>query len=139
MNRISKLLLLVTTIATTALVAFFTGELIGMKSGHAHSVQVTAPRDAAYTVSVIKLIENGLYQEAIEMLETRLDTQLVNHWSSTQCRLTALNPFIREKPGNDLFYSAITHRKSRPSDIEIITDHLKDLENELYPPPVDSP
>ena len=87
--------------------------------------------DASYTVSLINLIENNMNNEAKEMLETKLDNYIINHWSASQCKLIGLNPFIKEKPKNELFYTTISHRKSHPSKEELIQKHLKRIEKEI--------
>lgn len=117
--------------ASIAITSFLTGELIGMKSGYAYTQKVTTPMDAAYTVSLINLIENHMNKEAKEMLETRLDNYIINHWSASQCKLISLNPFIKEKPQNEMFYTTIRHRKSNPSNNEVIQNHLTRIEEEM--------
>lgn len=102
-----------------------------MKSGYAHTLKTTSPMEAAYTVSIINLLENNMHKEAKEMLETKLDNYIINHWSGNQCKLTSLNPFLKEKPNNELFYSTITHRKAIPSDNETIQNHLRNIEKAM--------
>lgn len=87
--------------------------------------------DAAYTVSVINLIENNMNKEAKEMLETKLDSYIVGHWSASQCRLIGLNPFIKESSKKEIFFTTITHRKLNPSNNEVIQNHLKKIANEM--------
>ena len=116
---------------SVALLSFFTGEVIGMKSGYAYTLKLTSPLDAAYTVSVINMLEKNMYEEAKEMLETKLDNYIVNHWSASQCRLIVFNPFLKKQPQNELFYSIISHRKTHPSSIEIIQNHLENIEKNL--------
>ena len=132
MNNASKIIVLVLIIAFVAIMSFLAGELVGMKSGYAYIQKVTTPMDAAYTVSVINLIENNMNKEAKEMLETKLDNYIINHWSASQCRLIGLNPFIKETKQSEMFYPVITHRKSNPSNNELIQDHLKNMEKEIY-------
>jgi len=131
MNTVSKVFSLILMTASIAITSFLTGELIGMKSGYAYTQKVTTPMDAAYTVSLINLIENHMNKEAKEMLETRLDNYIIKHWSASQCKLIGLNPFIKEKPQNEMFYTTIRHRKSNPSNNEVIQNHLTRIEEEM--------
>ena len=131
MNTVSKVFALIIMTASIAIISFLTGELVGMKSGYAYTQKMTTPMDAAYTVSLINLIENNMNTEAKEMLETKLDVYIINHWSASQCKLIGLNPFIKEESQNAAFYAPITYRKSNPSDNELINNHLKSIEEEL--------
>jgi flagellar biosynthesis regulator FlbT len=131
MNTVSKAFALIIITASIAIISFLTGELIGMKSGYAYTQKVTTPMDAAYTVSLINLIENDMNKEAKEMLETKLDNYIINHWSASQCKLIGLNPFIKEKSQNEMFYTTITHRKSNPSNNELVQNHLIRIEKEI--------
>lgn len=128
MSTVIKVFAASIVISCVAIMSFLAGEVIGMKSGYAHSIKMTTPMDAAYTVSVINLIDNNMIKDAKEMLETKLDTYIVSHWSASQCRLIGLNPFIKEKPQRELFSSTISHRKSNPSHNEIIQAHLRFIE-----------
>ena len=131
MNNISKISPLLIMAVAIAVFSFLTGELIGMKSGYAYTRKGAAPMDAAYTVSVINLIESGMSKEAKEMLETKMDNYIIDHWSASRCRLIGLNPFIKENPQNEMFYTTISHRKSNPSENELIQNYLKRLEEEI--------
>jgi len=131
MNTISKIFVTIILISLISIISFLSGELIGMKSGYAHTLKTTSPMEAAYTVSIINLLENNMHKEAKEMLETKLDNYIINHWSGNQCKLISLNPFLKEKPNNELFYSTITHRKAIPSDNETIQNHLKNIEKAM--------
>jgi hypothetical protein len=131
MNTLSKVFALIIVIVSIAIISFLTGELIGMKSGYAYSQKVTTPMDAAFTVSVINLIENNMHKEAKEMLETKLDNYIINHWSASQCKLIGLNPFIKNKSQNEMFYTTIIHRKAHPSNNELVHNHLIRIEKEI--------
>jgi len=131
MNTLSKVFALIIVAICISIISFLTGELIGMKSGYAYSQKVTAPMDAAFTVSLINLIKNNMNKEAKEMVETKLDNYIINHWSASQCKLIALNPFIKNKSQYKMFYTTIIHRKSNPSDNELVHNHLIRIEKEI--------
>jgi len=131
MSYVPKVVATTLLISFVAIMSFLAGELIGMKSGYAHTLKNTTPMDAAYTVSVITLIENNMNQEAIEMLETKLDNYIISHWAANQCRLTALNPFVKERPQNELFYTTVNRRKSHPSKNEIVQEHIQHIEKKI--------
>lgn len=111
--------------------AFLAGELIGMKSGYANTQKTIAPMDAAYIVRVIQMIENNQIDEAKQMLETKLDIYIINHWVAERCELVRLNYFIEEQPQEELFHAVIAHRKSHPSEDTLVQEHLKALEQRL--------
>jgi len=131
MNTALKVFALIIVTVSIAIISFLTGELIGMKSGYAYNQAVTAPMDAAFTVSLINLIENNMNKEAKEMVETKLDNYIINHWSASQCKLIGLNPFIKNKAHYELFYTTILHRKAHPSNNELVHNHLTRIEKEL--------
>ena len=133
MNTVLKVFAVIIVTASIAIISFLTGELIGMKSGYAYSQKVTAPMDAAFTVSLINLIENNMNKEAKEMVETKLDNYIINHWSASQCKLIGLNPFIKNKTQKEMFYTTIVHRKSNPSNNELVHNHLIRIEKEIVP------
>jgi predicted Ser/Thr protein kinase len=124
-------LLSILILGIVGVLSFLTGEIIGMKTGFAYSQKVKTPVEAAYTVSILNLLESNMNAEAKEMLETKLDNYIIDHWSASQCKLMGLNPFIKEKEKPELFYSTITYRKSNPSNNEIIQNHLKIIEREI--------
>ena len=69
MSKVLKIFVSVMILVIVASISFLTGEVIGMKSGYAHTLKMTTPMDAAYTVSIINLIKYNMHHEAIEMLE----------------------------------------------------------------------
>jgi hypothetical protein len=139
MHTVSKVFSLALIVAFVAIISFLAGVLIGMKSGYAYTQKLTTPMDAAYTVSLIHLIENNMNREAKEMLEAKLDNYIINHWSASQCKLIGLNPFIKEKSQKEMFYTTVHHRKSKPSNNEVIQNHLTRIQEEMDMPQKDSP
>jgi hypothetical protein len=128
MNTWQKFLLSIVILVFVSIFSFLTGEIIDMKSGFAYSQKVKTPMEAAYTVSILNLLENNMTAEAKDMLETKLDNSIIDYWSATQCKLIGLNPFIKDTEKPELFYSTITYRKSNPSKNDIIQNHIKYIE-----------
>jgi hypothetical protein len=137
MNKPIRIFVSLLILSVVAVFSFLTGELIGLKTGYAHTKKMTAPMDAAYLVSVLNLIENNRVRQAKEMLNQKLDTYVMDHWSAGRCRLMGLNPFIKETNQKELFYPIITYRKVHPSQSdddrirEVIRTHLNAMEKEI--------
>ena len=129
MSRSLKAIALSLALAAAVALSFLTGEIIGMKSGYAYSQKVTAPMEAAYIVSVIALIENGMSDKAGEMLDTKLDNYVIDHWAASRCRLTSVNPFLGERDNAGLFSSTIAYRNLHPSENSTVQLHLENLKN----------
>jgi hypothetical protein len=72
-------ILAIISLALVITAAFFIGGVIGYKQGYSYGYM--APESAAWNVDVLRCFRRGDSESAIQLLETRLDMQIVWHGS----------------------------------------------------------
>ena len=116
MKRWIKIVIRVVVVICLMAGAFYVGSVVGFMTGSSYETSMAAASDGVITVGILRAIREGRTDSAIKLLETILDTKVLEHSFLEKERYSPFDLFRMNQHSEKFMVVIAKYRKEYPTE-----------------------